>query len=194
MKGKAFLLTLALSTAIFVGCTKTEPTETPATEPAKTEETTKEETTDEVAAASIDIKDEAVFEKSIGTEGKWIIATLNDLTFDKELVLEGEFKNGKKDEKTGEEQIQRKIAPYTQDENHKVLERFTVTAPKLTIKSPNAKFQAGKFVGDIYVEASNFELKDAEVEGNVYFMNEEAKSTFIIDDVTKVSGVQELKK
>ena len=132
------------------------------------------------------------FEKGISKDGKWIIATFNDLTFTKELVLEGEFKNGKKDA-NGNDIIQRKIAPYTQDVNKVVLDRFTIKAPKLTIKSPNARIQSGTFKGDLYVSAANFQLVDAIVEGNVYFTTQEAKETFSMDAKSAVTGAQELK-
>ena len=65
-----------------------------------------------------------------------LLQLLKNLTFDKELVLDGEFKNGKKDA-NGKEIVQRKIALYTQDDKRNVTNRFTLTAPKLTIKSPN---------------------------------------------------------
>ena len=149
-----------------------------------------EEVVDVVTTASIVNENEA-FEKAISKDGKWIICTLNDLTFDKELVLEGEFKNGKKNA-DGTDAIQRKIAPYTQDDKKVVLERFTITAPKLTIKSPNARIQGGTFKGDIYVEASNFRIVDAKVEGNIYFLNNDAKDTFNIDDKSSIKGRREL--
>lgn len=149
-----------------------------------------EEVVDVVTTASIVNENEA-FEKAISKDGAWIICTLNDLTFDKELVLEGEFKNGKKNA-DGTDAIQRKIAPYTQDDKKVVLERFTITAPKLTIKSPNARIQGGTFKGDIYVEASNFRIVDAKVEGNIYFLNNDAKDTFNIDDKSSIKGRREL--
>jgi hypothetical protein len=194
MKGKALLLTLALSTAVFVGCAKQEPVEdqteektqqeTPAPEP--------ESTPDVVTTASIVDTNEA-FEKAISNEGTWIIATLKDLKFDKDLVLDGEFKNGKKDD-AGKDVVQRKIALYTQDEERNVTARFTLTAPKLTINSPNASIQHGTFVGDLYVSSENFELVDNKVEGNIYFTTQEAKDTFKMDDKSSVTGKQELKK
>lgn len=133
------------------------------------------------------------FEKAISSEGTWIICLLSDLTFDKDLVLEGEFTNGKKDS-AGNDVIQRKIALYEQDENRKVTARYTLTAPKLTINSPEARIQSGTFKGDLYISSKNFQLVDTTVEGNVYFTNEEAQSTFKMDDTSKVTGKQELKK
>ncbi len=145
---------------------------------------------DATSTASI-VRDAAAFEKAISKEGSWIAATLRDLTFDKELVLEGEFVNGKKDA-NGNDVIQRKIAPYTQitlEDGKKVpTRRFTITAPKLTIKSPNARIQAGIFKGDVYVAVPNFQLVDARVEGNIYFLNNEVKETFKMDEKSSLTG------
>lgn len=187
MKTKAIVLALAIATTLSVGCAKkAEPAATTKTE------TKTEQKADAVTTASI-VDNAEAFQKAISKDGRWIIATLKDLTIDKELVLEGEFKNGKKDDK-GNDIIQRKIALYTQDEKRNVTARFTLTAPKLTIKSPNARIQSGTFKGDIYVEAKNFELVDAKVDGNVYFLNEDAQKTFKKDDKSSVTGKIELKK
>ncbi|MBE6067165.1 MAG: hypothetical protein E7211_05600 [Clostridium lundense] len=192
MKIKVLLSTLALSLTLLAGC-GSRPAEQTSTKPeTKTETKAPAEKVDTVTTASIVDKAEA-FEKAISKDGTWIIATLNDLTIDKDLVLEGEFKNGKKD-KDGKDAIQRKIALYTQDKDKKVTARFTLTAPKLTIKSPNARIQSGTFKGDLYVETKDFQLVDAKVEGNVYFASEEAKSGFKMDDKSSITGKQEVKK
>ncbi len=190
MKTRTLLITLALTTALFAGCAK-QPApvvETPVAEAPKVEEPK----TDVVTTASI-VDTEAAFEKAMSSEGTWIIASLKDLTFDKELVLDGEFKNGKKDAE-GKDVVQRKIGLYTQDDKHVVTARFTLTAPKLTVTSPEASIQHGTFKGDLYVSSINFQLVDATVDGNVYFTTDEAKSTFKMDDKSSVTGVQELKK
>jgi hypothetical protein len=189
MKSKVIILAFVLITALLAGCAP--PAETP---PAETPpQTTPPETTPDVVTTASIVDDEAAFEKAISNTGTWIIATLKDLTFDKDLVLDGEFKNGKKDD-AGKDVIQRKIALYTQDENRKVTARFNLTAPKLTINSPNASIQHGTFKGDVYVSAENFELVDATVDGNLYFTTDDAQSTFEMDDASKVTGKQELKK
>lgn len=195
MKFRNILLALILIMSIFTGCTKTQApappeTTTPPTTPSDT--TTPEATPDVMTTASI-VDSNTAFEKAISSNGTWIIATLKDLTFDKELILDGEFKNGKKDD-AGKDIIQRKIALYAQDENHVVTSRFNLTAPKLTINSPNARIQSGTFKGDVYVSADNFQLVDATIEGNLYFMTEQAKSSFTMDETSKVSGTQEMSK
>lgn len=187
-------LTLIFAFFILSACadvgTKTTPTPTAST--ATGGPTTSPGQGDVNTTASI-VNDAEAFEKAISNSGTWIIALLNDLTIDKELVLDGEFKNGKKDD-AGKDIIQRKIALYTQDDNRNVTNRFTLTAPKLTINSPNARIQSGTFKGDIYVNAKNFELVDATVDGNVYFTNAEAESSFTMDATSKITGKKELKK
>lgn len=166
MKIKATILSLTLAAALLAGCG--------AKEAAKPAANTNNQ--DTVATASVTDK-EAVFEKTIGSGGNWIIAATKDLTFDHEIKLDGEFKNGKKNA-DGTEAIQRKIAIYTQDADHKVTGRFTLTAPKLTVTSPNARIQGGTFKGDVIVDAKNFELVDAKIEGNLYFTKQEYMDQF----------------
>lgn len=142
---------------------------------------------DVVTTASIVNKQDA-FIKAISEKGTWIIATLGDLKFTQELVVAGEF-HDKGDAKNA---LYRKIAPYTQDDKHNIIDRFTITAPKMTIKSTNAKIQGGTFVGDVYVEANGFTIQDAKVQGNVYFAKEEYQKSFKLDKGT-VTGVTQVK-
>src|SRR5512137_252664 len=86
-------------------------------------------TPDAVGSASI-VDNAAAFEKAISAEGTWIIAITKDLTVDKDLVLVGDFKNGKKDA-DGKELLQRKIALYTQDADRNITNRFTLTVRSL---------------------------------------------------------------
>ncbi len=146
---------------------------------------------DAIATASV-VYDLESFEKAISKHGKWIICLESDITTENEIVLDGTFMNGKIGA-DGSLTIQRKIALYNYDENRNVGDRFTLTAPKLTIKSPNARLQYGTFVGDLYVEAPNFQLVGTKVEGNIYFASEEIAETFKIDDASEVTGVREVK-
>ena len=139
---------------------------------------------DAVTSASL-VTDEVSLLKAMSKDGTWIILFENDFTTDKELILDGEFVN--------KDKLDRKIALYTQDENKNVLATFTLTAPKLTVKSPSTRIQNGIFKGDLYVSAPNVQLRGAKIEGNVYFANEEVKATFTMDEGSSVSGVQEIK-
>lgn len=192
MKAKAILLSIIMATTVLAGCGAKEEAKAPAPATQQTQPAATEKKADVVTTASI-VKETEAFEKALGKEGTWIIASLNDITSTKDLVLDGEFKNGKKD-KDGKDVIQRKIALYTQDADKKVTARFTLTAPKLTIKSPSARIQSGTFKGDLYVETKDFQLVDAKVEGNVYFANEEAKAGFKMDGTSSITGKQEVKK
>ncbi len=188
MKFKLIILIMILIIACIPGCAE-EPNVPP--DDAQNNETTPPETTPDVVTTASIVDNETDFEKAIGTSGTWIICALNDLTFDKNLALEGEYTNGKKDE-DGQDIIQRKIALYTQDDDRNVTARFTLTAPKLTISSPNASIQNGTFVGDLYVTVPDFQLVDTKVDGNVYFTSSEAQDAFNIDQSSEVTGDQKL--
>ena len=213
MKFRVLFLTLLLFTALFTACAKNDngtgqttdtvdtatPTDTATTDTTDTtaddtaNTATEDNTTPDVVTTASIVDTEDAFVKAIGKDGTWIIATLKDLTINQDLTLEGEFKNGKQDE-SGKDVIQRKIALYTQDEDRNITARFTLTAPKLTVTSPMASIQHGTFKGDLYVNVADFELVDATVDGNVYFSSEEIKSSFKMDDKSKVTGIQEVKK
>lgn len=190
MKIKVLLITLALSITILAGCGQKPATPAPAPAPAPA---APQVTAPDVKTTASIVDSAAAFEKAIGPNGTWIIAIIKDLAINKDLVLDGEFKNGKKDA-NGKDIIQRKIALYAQDDKRNITARYTLTAPKLTIKSPEASIQHGTFKGDLYVSVKNFQLVDATVDGNVYFTTDEAKSTFKMDATSKVTGKQEIKK
>jgi hypothetical protein len=109
---------------------------------------------------------------------------LQDLSLDQEIVIDGQF--------THNDEIYRKLAFYAQDESHAITARYTVTAPKMVVKSENTRIQGGTFSGDVYVEANGFHLVGGTVDGNVYFMNQEYLDSFTKDDNSKVTGVTEL--
>jgi len=159
--------------------------EVAAVEPEAVEPEAVEPVADAVSSASI-VDNGAAFEKAISKDGTWIICTLNDLAIDKDLVLEGEFH----DKNDPTKDLKRKIGLYTQDDDHNVTARFSLTAPSLTIKSPNARIQSSTFIGDLYIYAKNFSLVDAKIDGNVYFATQEAKDTFNADEKSSITGKQ----
>ncbi|WP_313561373.1 hypothetical protein [Ruminiclostridium cellobioparum] len=211
MKNRNLLVAavLVLTISLFSGCAKKEQLPGTSTTPQTTTPTTAAITTaagstaagstaaatstaDAITSASI-VDNAAAFEKAISSGGTWIIAITKDLTINKDISLDGEYKNGKKDT-AGKDVIQRKVALYAQDKDRKITARYTLTAPKFTINSPEASIQHGTFKGDLYVTVKNFQLVDTKVEGNVYFTTEEAKKTFKMDGDSKVTGKQEVKK
>lgn len=182
MKTKSLVLSLLLVTALLVGCGTKETPEAP-----KEAEKKQEEAADVVTTASI-TNNVDVLVKALSADGTWIIAITEDVKTDKELVMDGTF-HSKND---ASQPIARKLALYAQDADKKVTASYTLTAPKLTVKSENAKIQEGTFVGDIYVESNGFLLKNTKVKGNVYFAKEEYKNSFKLDG-GEVSGVTEVK-
>jgi len=114
-------------------------------------------------------------------DGSWILIIQQDLNVDEDIVLEGEFEN--------DGELDRKLALYDQDSSYNVTDRYTLEAPSINVQSPNTRFKAGVFVGDVYVAAENFKLTTGfTVEGNVYFENEAAKSTFTIEKGATITG------
>jgi len=91
-------------------------------------------------------------------------------------------------EHTNRGEVDRKLALYDQDDDHNVTERYTLTAPSITVRSPKTRFQGGILKGDVYVESSNFALRGFTVDGNVYFENEEAKATFTVSGGAEITG------
>jgi hypothetical protein len=139
-----------------------------------------EESEEDVVSSPSVVTDEESLINAMSAEGSWIVIIQQDLSTDEELVLEGEF--------TEDGEPDRKLALYEQDEDRNVTARYTLEAPSITVKSPNARLQSGTFIGDVYVEAPNFRLIDFTVDGNVYFENEEAKDTFTMERGSEVTG------
>lgn len=178
IKVLSLLIVAVIATALLAGCG------------GKTADTDNKPV-DVVTTASM-VNDETALQKAMSKDGTWIICTLADLSTDKELVLEGEFR----DKNDAAKDLYRKVGLYAQDEDHNVTARYTLTAPKLTIKSPNAKIQGGTFKGDVYVEANGFTVQDATVDGNIYFASQEYKDSFVLSTeegkVGKVTGTMEV--
>jgi len=141
------------------------------------------EAADTITTASI-VDEEEVFRNAISADGNWIIATLNDLTFEEEIVVEGTFHDGG----NSENEVYRKIAAYAQDDDYNVTDRYRIKAPQMIIKSPNTRYQAGIFEGNIIVEADGFTLYNATVEGNIYFASEEYQESAEITEDSEVTG------
>lgn len=177
-----FLAMMVLVVGSLAGCgAKEEAAPAPEAAPEATEAAAEPAAADvdAVTTASI-VNDADALVNALSADGAWIAASLNDLSYDKEIVVEGEFIN--------KEKVARKLALYTQDENHKITASFKLTAPKMTVKSENFRIQGGTFVGDVYVEANGFNLRAGGVDGNVYFASKEALDTFLMNDDAFITG------
>ena len=112
MKFKALLLSTVLVGTLAACGTNDQAAKDKTEDTAKTEKTEK---TDVVTTASIVDNADALV-KAASAEGNWIFAILNDVTMDKELVVDGEFH----DKGDAANPIYRKFAPYTQDTDHNI--------------------------------------------------------------------------
>lgn len=173
---KIMIMTLAL-TLIFAGCSNnTNEDVEKTTQPSLTE-------ADAVTSASI-VDEETALENALSENGTWIIAVLNDIDTDKELTIAGDF-HSKND---SAQPLYRKLALYAQDDDHNVTDRYTLSAPKLTITSPNTRIQGGTFKGDVYVQADGFTVQDATIDGNVYFASQQFKDSFVLPEEEGKTG------
>ena len=177
----SILLMMVLLTGVLAGCANQNTTPTSTQKP------------DAVSSASL-ATDEAKLVKATSKDGAWIIILKNDMTTTKEIVIEGEFTKPNPTDAAKIVSEGRKLALYNQDANKVVTARYSLTAPKLTVKSIDTKIQSGTFVGDVYVQATHFYLVDAKVQGNIYFASDDLKSSFAMDAKSSVTGVQEVKK
>ena len=190
----SFFLMTVLITSALAGCANQNTPPTSTTKPTTTAVATKKP--DVVAGASY-ATDEAKLMKAVSKDGTWIIILNSDLTVTKEIVVDGAL--SKPAATTPPASVTpappaRKLALYAQDDKKNVTARYTLTAPKMTVKSPGFKIQSGTFVGDVYVEALGFNLVDAKVQGNIYYKTEDLKASFIMDAKSSVTGKQEVKK
>ncbi len=178
MKLKGLLLSLTAAAVIFTGCSS---------KPAEDKNPPVDNDSDVVTSASV-ATDADSLKKAMSADGTWIVVVQQDLAVEDELVLEGEVAK-----KEGAEYTGRKLALYDQDKDKNITASYKLTAPKLTIKSDKTTIKGGTIVGDLYVEAKNVTLDHATIEGNVYFANEEVKSSFTLTE-SKVTGTQEVSK
>lgn len=178
-----------IASSLFMGCGNKTNNET-------TNDTTKNETQQnnpDVITSASKANDEATLEKALSKDGSWIILLQNDIKTTKDLVLEGDFTKPDKDNSENMVPAGRNITLYNKDDSGNISETYTLSAPKLTIKSKDTIMKDGTFDGDIYVEASNFTLYKTKVNGNVYFMNEDAKNSFKLEEGATVTGKTEMK-
>lgn len=195
MKIKSFLLALFLGVALLVGCSNNDGTTNDTTNNGTTTEDKGNSTTenpgdtDVVSSASL-ASDEETLKKAL--KDSWIVLLKNDITTDKDIVVEGDFTKPDKNDSNKMVPAGRTIALYENGDNN-TTKSYTLTTPKVTVKSKDTKIEGGAIIGDIYVEADGFELENAKIEGNVYFSKQEYKDSFKMDDKSTVTGVQEVK-
>lgn len=156
---------------------------TTTTEESTTENTTAAESTGEAdAVTSASVTDDVnVLVNALKADGTWIAAALNDMVYDGEILVDGEF--------TNKDKVDRKLALYTQDKDRVITAQYTLTAPKMIVKSPNFRIGGGIFIGDIYVQAEGFKLdKASTVIGNIVFETQAYMDSYTQDETATLQG------
>ena len=87
MESKIILFTAVILTVLFIGCSKL-----PATSP----QTTPKKTIPVVGNTVSIVSTDATLKKAISSEGTWIIAITKNLTFNRNLIVDGDYKMVKK--------------------------------------------------------------------------------------------------
>ncbi|MGD9566910.1 MAG: hypothetical protein AB7V48_01095 [Sedimentibacter sp.] len=193
MKKKLILLTALtlVVSAIVIGCSNNEPAQKTDSPDSSTVEPANSEPAEADAVSSASqAPDEKTFEEKISKDGNFIIITSKDLTFEKDLTVDGTFT---KKDKDGKEVATRSLALAAYGKDNSVI-RYTVTVPRIIINSENALLEYGIIKGDVYVQAPGFKTKDATIDGNLYFATQELKDAFSADDLTKITGEVEVKE
>jgi lipoprotein-anchoring transpeptidase ErfK/SrfK len=172
---------MVLGVSILSGCSSKAPAATPTTAPATT---TAPAPADTVTSAS-QVNDEATFEQKISKDNTDYMVIVNkDLTFTNDLTVV----SGVKKDKDGKDAPNRSIAPAAEDANQTITARYTITVPNLVMSGENEKIEYGIISGDVYVQAAGFTLKDATINGNLYFATDDLKNAFKQDATTKITG------
>ena len=184
---KLSILGLTATALLVLGACSSDSNDTSkdsSSEASTTEVSTTESTADVVSTASIS-DDPTVLEKAMSADGNWIIAATNDVTFTNDVTVAGEFH----DKDDDSQDIYRKIALYSQDDDRNVTAEYTMTVPELIIESENTNIVHGTIKGDVLVKANGFVLDGAKVEGNVTFEKQEYKDSAKLDeDGASVTG------
>ncbi|WP_430611274.1 polymer-forming cytoskeletal protein [Enterococcus sp. DIV0876] len=176
--------TLLMGGSLLAACSSDNDTSASSSSETAASTATTESTDDVVSTASVSDQT-SVIEKALSADGNWIVAVTDDMTFDADVTVDGEF-HDKGDDASD---IYRKFALYAQDEDRNVTAEYTVTVPKLIVNSENFNIVHGVIKGDIEVNANGFVLNGAKVEGNVTFTSKEFQDSATLDeDGASVTG------
>ena len=180
MKMSKVLTTVLTATAALVllsACSSDKKTDS-----SSSSKETANSSTEVVSGASISAKPEEL-EMALSDKGNWIVAAT--VTFDNEVTVAGTFHDKGKDSND----VYRKLALYSQDDNKKVTAEYEITVPKLIVSSENFNIVHGTVKGDIEVKANGFTLNGTKVNGNITFDKQEYKDSADLEkDGATVTG------
>lgn len=123
----------------------------------------------------------------------WIVLVENDLQLTNDITLKSGFKKTNSEENGKLVDAPRVLVIFSKDESGNVKDLYTLTVPRLTILDEGTKLEGGTLKGDVYVDANNVVLQQIKIDGNVYFKDENSKTSFVIDENSQVTGSMEIK-
>lgn len=123
----------------------------------------------------------------------WIVIVENDLQLTNDITLKSGFKKTNSEENGKLVDAPRVLVIFSKDESGNVKDLYTLTVPRLTILDEGTKLEGGTLKGDVYVDANNVVLQQIKIDGNVYFKDENSKTSFVIDENSQVTGSMEIK-
>ena len=182
MKFKLYTVRYLLVISLFIGCNEVN---------NKINEKSNEDTIEENNE-----KDEFEGTLMVGNEEELAIALKEDYSItiknnieaNNELTMEGDFSKTDTTERNKVTHVGRKLNLFYIDNSNNVINNYTLSVPKLVVKSNDTTIKGGKIKGDIYVESNGLILDDTKVEGNIYFKNEKNKDSFKLENAASVSG------
>ena len=114
-------------------------------------------------------------ELAIALKEDYSITIKNNIEANNELTMEGDFSKTDTTERNKVTHVGRKLNLFYIDNSNNVINNYTLSVPKLVVKSNDTTIKGGKIKGDIYVESNGLILDDTKVKGNIYFKNEKNK-------------------
>ena len=127
-------------------------------------------------------------ELSIALKENYSITIKNDIESNNELIMEGDFFKTDTTEGNKVSYIGRKLNLFYVDNSTDFINSYTLSVPKLIIRSNDTTIKGGKIKGDIYVESDGLILDDTKVKGNIYFKDIKNKESFKLENTASVSG------
>ena len=182
MKVSFLSLLYLLLITFFIGCTGIN---NKINNNSSTSEIENKEETDKFEGSLIVTNEEDL---AIALKEDYSITIKNDIDSSNELIMEGDF--SKTDTREGNKvtHVGRELNLFYIDSDNNTINNYTLSLPKLVVKSNDTTIKGGEIEGDIYVEARGLILDDTKIQGNIYFKDEKLKDTFKLENTATVSG------
>lgn len=132
-------------------------------------------------------------ELSIALKESYRITIKSNIETNNELEMEGDFSKTDTTEGNKVSHIGRELNLFYIDKSNNVINSYTLSVPKLIIKSNDTTIRGGKIKGDIYVESDGLILDDTKVEGNIYFKDKNSEDSFKLENTASISGNIEIR-